>query len=145
MGIGVNTIKGLTLRSSHMGWGVWHQRSGLPLVVGLRQRRFAVEARHDFLATGIVFDRDAPEIQRDVAAFGAVYYKWGHRAESTAINPETYEFYAFHVPFGAAVPSQKEARAMRERMEIESCSEVSQELSGPLSQWRSPSPLPSSS
>ena len=52
-------LHGLTMERHGNGWGVYHTESGLPVVDGgLRQRRFAEEARTELLETGVDFTQD---------------------------------------------------------------------------------------
>ncbi len=95
-------------------WAVVHAATPeLSAAAGLRQRRFAEEARDDFLATGVDFTRPAREISRDHARWADVYYKWQRRARSTSCDDTTFEYYGGRVHYGAFIPSARWAAAMR--------------------------------
>jgi len=116
------TIRGLKVERLHhyQSWQVVHADSGLPLVSHLRQRRFAEEAREDFLRTGVDFELSANELSKSgtLARSNEVRRKWEARARSDYIDPETFEFYSDHVHYGAFVPSAALASRMRQFLNV---------------------------
>jgi hypothetical protein len=75
------------------GWTLRHPASGYYfLSAGLRQRRFAVQARAEFLATGVDWSR-AEQSDTDRAKSAGVFRKWDGRVKSCCIDAETGEFY----------------------------------------------------
>jgi hypothetical protein len=107
------TEGGLRIGKDCHGWGVWHTTSGLAAVTGLRQKRFAVEARAALLATGTDFTDDARAVQKDRNRWVDVYFLWERRSHATGIDPETWEFYPASIRYGQRVPSAAEAAEMR--------------------------------
>jgi hypothetical protein len=99
----------VSLRDEGRCWYVTHAASGLPLFGGfLRQKRFAVQARDDFLATGTDFTRDAREVGRDKRG-GSVSELWGRRADQDHIDPVTGEHYSGSTHYGQVIPSAAHA------------------------------------
>lgn len=107
-------LDGLAVRQDNLGWGVFHAESGLAAVRGLRQRRFADQARADMLATGVDFTRPARDVQKDRARWSEVYYRWQRRASATDLDPDTWEFYPKHARYGQVIPSAAQAAAWRD-------------------------------
>jgi hypothetical protein len=108
------TIAGLTVGqlNGHY-WQVFHEASGLEAVSGLRQRRFAEQARAELLATGVDFTADAREISRRHQEWALVYRLWKSRACQESYDDTTFEYYSWHVGYGTFVPSARWAAAMR--------------------------------
>jgi hypothetical protein len=107
------TRGGLRVIWRRTGWAVEHAATGLSAATGLRQRRFAEQARDDLLATGTDFTRPAAEISRDRARWAPVYYLWKTRAGQESYDAATYEYYGSSVHAGTFVPSAGWAAAMR--------------------------------
>jgi hypothetical protein len=100
----------VSLHGAGRCWYVTHAASGLPVFSGgyLRQKRFAVQARADLLATGSDFTRDAREVGRDRRG-APVSELWGRRAGQDHIDPVTGEHYSWSTHYGQVIPSAAQA------------------------------------
>jgi len=110
------TTGGLTVERKYShGWDVTHAESGREAVGGLRQRRFAEQARAELLATGVDFTASIREIQRPATRkmWRDVYYRWQARSQATDIDPETYEYYPWSCRYGQVIPSAAQAADLR--------------------------------
>lgn len=105
---------GLEVRKDHTGWTVVHAASGLYAASSLRQRRFAEQARAEFLATGVDFTASKHEVYKARDKWTVVYLRWHNRASATDIDPETFEYYPSHSRYGQLIPSAELASEMRE-------------------------------
>jgi hypothetical protein len=119
------TLGGLTvtsLRGEGKAWEIVHAASGKPVLRGgwLRQRRFAEQARADFLASGTDFTLSADELHRTgslKAAYPAVLL-WTRRAMGSdhgqlrGIDLVTGEHYSWSVHYGQVIPSAAHAREL---------------------------------
>jgi hypothetical protein len=112
------TVHGLTVEKTAAGWQVIHAESGVPAwgSGALRQRRFAIEAREELLATGADFTRPRSELagRGDRKAIQAVLDRWRARTRRAAFDAATFEYYSEYIPWGAFVPSAAWAAAMRD-------------------------------
>jgi hypothetical protein len=109
-------IRGLTVNKNGSGWRVTHAGSGLEVVSGLRQRRFAEQARTDLLATGTDFTQDSRAISAQRKQWADVYWLWQQRAHQVSYDDTTFEYYPHSVRYGTFVPSAGWAEAMRAAM-----------------------------
>jgi hypothetical protein len=112
-------LGGLAVRQSESTsrWEVLHADSGMSAIgAGLRQRRFAEQARAELLATGVDFSQSVKRIQEQREVWGPVYWLWRKRAESTEIDLVTGEYYNWHVNYGQVVPSAAQAARIAEAM-----------------------------
>jgi hypothetical protein len=107
------TPGGLDVRQEATGWGVFHAASGLAAATGLRQRRFAEQARDELLATGVDFTQDAAAVQAQRALWSPAYFRWLNRSRQFALDPETWEYYPKHSSYGQVIPSAKRAAELR--------------------------------
>jgi hypothetical protein len=107
----------VSLHGAGRCWYVTHAASGLPLFSGgyLRQKRFAVQAREDFLATGTDFTRDAREVGRDLRGV-PVSALWRRRVQQDCIDPVTGEHYSWSTHYGQVIPSAAHAARIAEAM-----------------------------
>ena len=123
------TLGGLTvtsLRGEGKAWYVVHAASGLPAYGGyLRQRRFAEQARADFLATGTDWTLSAAELHR-TGALGAArstVVTWTRRAmgadlgQLRGIDLRTGEHYSWMTSYGQFIPSAQHAKRLAEALE----------------------------
>jgi hypothetical protein len=127
MSVYVETAGGLTVRrDGQAGWTVSHAESGLYAVSGLRQRRFAEQARDDFLASGVDFTRDKRAVFADRDRWREPYQLWYQRARLAENHPETGEYYSTTVHYGS-VPNSAQAAAeyrAKRAAEAEAASQV---------------------
>jgi hypothetical protein len=108
------TRGGLRVTRQGTGWAVVHAATPrLAAVTGLRQRRFAEQARDDLLATGVDFTRDPGGISRDHAAWADVYYQWRKRTAQESFDDSTGEYYRASCHYGTFIPSARWAQAWR--------------------------------
>jgi hypothetical protein len=108
-----NVKDGLVVQQWYRSWGVYHEKSGLPAVEGLRQRRFAEEARDELLATGVDFTADVKAVRAANEQWKPVYYEWRERARAKVFDRTTGEYYGTDISYGTFVPSAKWAAAYR--------------------------------
>lgn len=137
----VATAGGLTVTIAGSGWCVIHAGSGYFVAQGLRQRRFAEEARAELLATGTDFTLPPRELHapgtRELWVFP--YAKWRARAGSREIDRETWEYYGRKVPSGTWAPPPEWAARMREAVacgDREAMTILRKEARGPLPEYR---------
>jgi hypothetical protein len=109
-----DSARGLKIIYDGHGWDVVHTASGLKVAMDLRLRRFAQEARREFLATGVDFTKGRDEVQRARGDWAKIYHVWWDRARRHGLDQETFEWYASYVPYGAKVPTTEQARLMRQ-------------------------------
>jgi hypothetical protein len=107
------TVRGLTVNKDWSGWRVAHEASGLEAVSGLRQRRFAEEARTELLATGVDFTASARTIQGQRQRWADVYHRWQVRVQQGSYDNTTFEYYRQSTRYGDFIPSARWAAAMR--------------------------------
>jgi len=121
----LETLGGLTvasLRGEGKAWHVIHASSGLPVLRSgyLRQRRFAEQARADFLAGGTDFTQSADELHRsgELDAARAAVLLWTRRAMASdhgqvrGIDLVTGEHYSWMTSYGQFIPSAAHAREL---------------------------------
>lgn len=106
-------LGGLRIEQQNTGWVVVHDESGLGATPGLRQRRFAEQARDDLLATGVDFTRDKQAVSADRKLWAEVYWRWQQRAKQTSYDDTTFEYYSPDTKYGTFIPSAQWAAAMR--------------------------------
>lgn len=114
-----DVVGGLRVRQLHsyQAWHVEHEASGKPVFVGhLRQRRFAEQARADFLATGIDFTLSAEDLRGKLEPMHAAYALWMRRAHQDKIDLVTGEHYSDSTHYGQVIPSADHARAIAAAM-----------------------------
>lgn len=106
-----------SLRGEGKLWEVIHAASGLPVFSGgyLRQRRFAEQARADFLATGVDFTADSRTVYSQRERWRAPYALWRFRSHQDEIDPVTGEHYSSSTHYGQVIPSAAQAAAYRAR------------------------------
>lgn len=105
------------LPSGH-GWYVAHAASGLEVHGGgwLRQKRFAVEARADLLATGIDWTLSVKELSGQLGKAWPVVALWRKRAGQDSIDLVTGEHYSWSTHHGQVIPSEAHARRIAEAL-----------------------------
>jgi hypothetical protein len=116
------TLGGLrvaSLRGAGNAWEVLHDASGLPVFGGgfLRQTRFAVEARADFLATGIDFTLSAAGLRGKLGPMHKVCALWRFRSHQDCIDLVTGEHYSWSTHYGQVIPSAEHAKRLAEALE----------------------------
>ena len=104
----------VSLRDEGTAWFLIHAASGLPVFSGgfLRQKRFAVEARADFLATGVDFTQTAQELSGKLEPTRGVHALWAHRANQDRIDLVTGEHYSWSTHYGQVIPSAAHAKRL---------------------------------
>lgn len=95
-----NVKDGLVVQQWYRSWGVYHEKSGSPAVKGLRQRRFAEEARDELLATGVDFTADVKAVQAANEQWKPLYYEWRERARAKVFDRTTGEYYGTGISYG---------------------------------------------
>lgn len=108
---------GLAVENLSGGWAVLHKASRLSVVTGLRQKRFAIEARAEMHATGVDFTQDAAGLHwgsPDADRYKHVMQKWQERAKRENLDPDTFEYYSKHSRYGQVIPSAAKAAELRE-------------------------------
>jgi hypothetical protein len=106
-------IDGLAVRKGNSGWTVVHEASGLYVSSGLRLRRFAEQARTEFLALGVDFTGTREEVLSKAESWRVVIAKWRQRALQTHLDLDTLEYYGHFVHYGQVVPSARLAAELR--------------------------------
>jgi hypothetical protein len=119
---GQDIVGGLAVVSLHgkgAAWEVIHAASNLPVFGGgfLRQKRFAVEARADFLATGIDFTLSAALLRGKLGPMGAVRALWMRRSMQDKIDLRTGEHYSWSTHYGQVIPSAQHAKRLAAALE----------------------------
>jgi hypothetical protein len=118
-----DVVGGLAVASLHgegKAWYVEHAGSGVPAFGGgfLRQKRFAVEARADFLATGVDFTRDLNGLRGGALEPAyEVMQLWRWRSRQDKIDLRTGEHYSWSTHYGQVIPSAQHARRLAEALE----------------------------
>jgi hypothetical protein len=111
---------GLAVVSPHgegKHWYVEHEGSGLPLFGGyLHQKRFAAQARADFLGTGVDFTAGQPLVTAHRNSFGPVVTRWRRRAMQDRVDPVTGEHYSWMTHYGQVIPSRAHAERIAAAM-----------------------------
>jgi hypothetical protein len=122
----IETKDGLTVHRDGSGWTVCHAASGLYAVSRLRQRRFAEQARDDFLATGVDFTRDKGAVYGDRELWRAPYALWYQRARLAENDPATGEYYSASLHYGTVPNSARAAAEYRAKRaaEVEAAGQV---------------------
>jgi hypothetical protein len=109
-------LRVVSLRDEGKAWFVIHAASGLPVFGNgfLRQKRFAVEARADYLATGVDWTQSAEALRGKLEATRAVHALWARRAGQDHIDMVTGEYYSDFVRYGQVIPSAEHAKRLAE-------------------------------
>jgi hypothetical protein len=110
-------IHGLGIEKQHHAWRVFHASSGLEVAGGLRQKRFAAEAREDLLRTPVEWGMTADELHKSGALNGSEAREtvalWKARARRDDLDPDTFEYYGWSASYGQEVPSAEKAAEYR--------------------------------
>jgi hypothetical protein len=106
-------IGGLAVRKDHTGWTVVHVNSGLYVASSLRQRRFAEQARTEFLALDVDFTGTKGEVAAQSEHWRAVHAKWWQRARQEHLDLVTLEYYPQSTHYGQCIPSARRAEELR--------------------------------
>lgn len=114
---------GLRVAKLAGGYAVLHAESSLPAAQGLRQRRFAEQARDELLATGVDFTLSSRAVQAERKRWEDVYYRWYNRTHVLGdaledLDPETFEYYPDSTRYGQFIPSEVQAAEMRQLAEV---------------------------
>jgi cytochrome c553 len=135
--MGENTKNGLTIEKQHHAWRVYHAASGLDVVGGLRLRRFAEEARDDFLSLDIDWTEDKASVSLQGEAWHETYRTWYNRARQTDLDPVTFEYYSWTSSYGQEIPSAARAAEYREaaRLAAEEVDRPGDEIVLPGQHW----------
>jgi hypothetical protein len=114
----VGGLRVASLRGEGNAWEVLHDDSGHPLFRNgfLRQKRFAVEARAEFLATGVDFTRTARELTAEVKVLSPVLVRWQRRVVQDRIDLVTGEHYSWSTHYGQVIPSAVHAKRLAEAL-----------------------------
>jgi hypothetical protein len=101
----------VSLRGEGKCWYVEHAGSGLDVHggSGLRQKRFAVEARADLLATGVDWTLSVADLRGQLGAVWPVVTLWRKRAGQVGVDLVTGEYYPAFTPYGPKIPSKANA------------------------------------
>jgi hypothetical protein len=84
----------------------------------LRQKRFAVEARANFLATGVDFTRDLNGLRGGVLdPADGVMRLWRWRSRQDKIDLRTGEHYSWSTHYAQVIPSAQHAKRLAEALE----------------------------
>lgn len=113
------TLGGLevtSLRGEGKAWYVAHAASGLEVHGGgwLRQKRFALEARADLLATGVDWTLSVADLSGKLGAAWPVVALWRFRAGQDKIDLRTGEHYSWSVHYGQVIPGAEHAKRLAE-------------------------------
>lgn len=99
------------------GWYVIHAETGVTATHGfLRQKRFAVQARADLLATGVDFTASPKEIGARREEWAGAYRLWRRRADQDSIDLVTGEHYSWSTHYGQVIPSEAHAKRIAEAL-----------------------------
>lgn len=116
----LDTVGGLavvSLRGEGKAWYVEHAPSGKPATRGyLRQKRFALEARADLLATGVDFTAEPAAIVIERDRWKHVAALWARRAHQDHIDMVTGEHYSWSTHYGQVIPSAEHAKRIAEAL-----------------------------
>jgi hypothetical protein len=108
---------GLEVRQRNHAWYVLHAGSGKEVAGSLRQKRFAQQARADFLATGADFTAGREEIRGQMELWVPAARLWRARSHQDHVDMVTGEHYSWSTHYGQVIPSRVQAgrisRAMR--------------------------------
>lgn len=106
-----------SLRGEGKAWYVEHAPSGKPATRGyLRQKRFALEARADLLATGVDFTAEPAAVVIERDRWKRVAALWAMRANQDHIDMVTGEHYSWSTYYGQVIPSAEHARRIAEAL-----------------------------
>lgn len=115
----VDGLEVTSLRGEGTCWYVAHAASGLEVHGGgwLRQKRFALEARADLLATGVDWTLSAADLSGQLGAAWPVVALWRKRAGQDEIDLRTGEHYSWSTHYGQVIPSQAHAARIAAALE----------------------------
>jgi hypothetical protein len=108
-----------SLRGEGKLWYIEHASTRLSVVRGgyLRQKRFALQARADLLATGVDFTADPATIVIARDQWRHVAALWAMRASQDRIDWRTGEHYSYSTHYGQVIPSAEHAKRLAEALE----------------------------
>lgn len=117
----IDVVDGLevtSLRGEGKAWYVAHAASGLEVHGGgwLRQKRFALEARADLLATGVDWTLSVADLSGQLGAAWPVVALWRKRAGQDEIDLRTGEHYSWSTHYGQVIPSAEHAKRLAEAL-----------------------------
>jgi hypothetical protein len=108
-----------SLRGEGKAWYVAHAASGLEVHGGgfLRQKRFALEARADLLATGVDWTLSVADLSGKLGVAWPAVALWRSRARQDEIDWRTGEHYSWSTHYGQVIPSAAHAKRLAAALE----------------------------